>query len=213
MKIVFTIFLVLHIIGGTVSLLSGLGAVISKKGGLWHRRFGRLFFYAMLLTTLSALIMAAIKSGVFLFTIGVFSFYQSYMGYRAIKNKSMVANTYDKIIWALALVNAVVMVSTLHPVLLVFGGIGLANTIRQLIHQLKLKGQAAAKGDWLQLHIGMMMGAFIATITAFVVVNAPDNLGTAAATLLWLAPTLLLVPLLVYWSIKYKKRATTSPKI
>ena len=208
MKLVFTIFLVLHIIGGTFSLLCGLGAVISKKGGLWHRRFGKVFFYAMMLTTLSALVMAALKSGVFLFTIGVFSFYQSYMGYRAIKNKTMVANRYDKMVWALALVNAVVMVTTLHPVLMVFGGIGLANTIRQCIHQVKLKGQAAAKGDWLQLHIGMMMGAFIATITAFVVVNAPDNLGSVLSTLLWLAPTIILVPLLVYWSIKYKKKGT-----
>lgn len=208
MKVVFTIFLVLHIIGGTFSLLSGLGAVISKKGSLWHRRFGKVFFYAMLLTTLSALVMAALKTGLFLFTIAVFSFYQTYMGYRAIKNKSMLANRYDKIIWGVALINAVVMITTLHPVLMVFGGIGLANTIRQLMHQRKLDGRPAPKGDWLQLHIGMMMGAFIATITAFVVVNAPDNLGTALSTLLWLAPTIVLVPLLVYWSIKHKKKGT-----
>lgn len=208
MQTVFFIFLVLHIIGGSLSLISGLSAIISKKGGGLHRKSGKVFFYAMLVTTISALVMAGIKSGLFLFCIAIFSFYQTYMGYRAIKNKSLVASNWDKAVWGIAIINAFVMVLTGNVVLMVFGGIGIANTIRQLMHQRKLAGTAAAKGDWLQLHIGMMMGAFIATITAFVVVNSPDNLGGVAATLLWLSPTIVLVPLLVYWSIKYKKRAT-----
>ena len=213
MQLIFKIFLVLHIIGGSLSLLSGLLVVLSKKGNQRHRKLGRVFYYSMLLTTSSSLLLAVIKSGLFLFCIGIFSFYQTYMGYRAIKNKELRAGTADKLVWSMAVINSLVMIATINPVLMVFGGIGVANTLRQFIQQRQLKGSPAPAGEWLQLHIGMIMGAFIATVTAFIVVNAPDNLGTVYAVLLWLTPTILLVPLIVFWSIKYKKRATPSPQI
>lgn len=201
------IFLVLHIIGGSLSLFTGFLVVLTKKGNQRHRKLGKVFYYCMLLTTSSSLVLAVIKSGLFLFCIGIFSFYQTYMGYRATKNKALQATASDKLVWAIAFVNSVVMISTLNPVLMVFGALSTVNTLRQFAQQRQLNGSAAPAGEWLQLHIGMMMGAFIATVTAFIVVNAPDNLETMYAVLLWLAPTLILAPLIVFWSIKYKKRA------
>jgi hypothetical protein len=45
-----------------------------------------------------------------------------------------------------------------------------------------------------------MMGAYIASLTAFVVVNAPER----ASIIPWVLPAIFLVPLIVKWSRKYK---------
>lgn len=203
---VFTIALVLHIVSGSAALLSGLVAVIVKKGSVPHKISGKVFFYAMLVTTLGSLVLSAIKPNLFLFCIGIFSFYQNYMGFRAIKNKALIPNSLDKVVWSVALVNGLIMIASLNIVLIVFGAINSTNVFRQWLMNRRVKKQGAPAGEWLQLHIGMMMGAFIATVTAVLVVNVPDQNNKLLASIIWFLPTIVLVPLLVYWSIKFKSR-------
>jgi hypothetical protein len=45
-----------------------------------------------------------------------------------------------------------------------------------------------------------MIGAYIASITAFLVVN----IDFVPGAILWLLPTFLMVPLIIVWSNKYK---------
>jgi hypothetical protein len=54
--------LVLHILGGSVGLLSGTAAVVVRKGSALHRSFGNVFTIAMLTLASSGLCLAIMKS-------------------------------------------------------------------------------------------------------------------------------------------------------
>lgn len=54
--------LILHILGGTVSLLSGTLAIAVRKGSRLHRASGNVFTFAMLTLASSALCLAIMKS-------------------------------------------------------------------------------------------------------------------------------------------------------
>ena len=55
-------FLILHILGGTVGLLSGTVAMVVRKGSPLHRSFGNVFTLAMLTLASSGLYLAILKS-------------------------------------------------------------------------------------------------------------------------------------------------------
>jgi hypothetical protein len=60
------------------------------------------------------------------------------------------------------------------------------------------------KNAWLVSHIGRMIGALIASITAFLVAGL--NIGTITV---WILPTILGIPYIIYWSRKVKKSKIT----
>jgi len=72
----------LHIIAGSVAVIGMIGALVSRKGGLWHRRTGRLYSYAMAAALLLALIVSVLTVNSFLGLIGLFSGYFVYTGWR-----------------------------------------------------------------------------------------------------------------------------------
>lgn len=96
------------------------------------------------------------------------------------------------------------MIQTLNTFLLVFGiiqvklGIQMVLTFYRIYSTKELHPKA-----WLKQHIGMMMGSFIATITAFLVVNInwiyPE-------WIVWLSPTIILVPVMMFWTRKFTAR-------
>ncbi|MCW5923655.1 MAG: DUF2306 domain-containing protein [Saprospiraceae bacterium] len=186
-----------HIFFGFLALLAGLIALGSAKGGKTHRRAGTVFFNSMLAVAFSALALASISHNWYLFYIAVFALYQNYSGYRAVRDKSLRPSPLDWLVWVVAVVVAVLMLLTKHLVLLVFGGIMALLTARDLmLFSAVLRGKALPKQQWLIRHIGMMVGAYIATVTAFVVVNLQTF---NPMWLPWLAPTALGLPFMAYW--------------
>ena len=55
---------------------------------------------------------------------------------------------------------------------------------------------------WLLVHLTRMIGPSIAAYTAFLVVNSSSRVSLLG----WFLPTLLGVPLIVYWSRNVKKK-------
>ena len=80
-------------------------------------------------------------------------------------------------------------------VLLVFGLISI-QMVRMDINV--YRGNIKFKNYWLLMHIQRMTGGYIAAFTAFLVVNNTYLPGIVA----WLAPTVIFVPLIFYWSKK-----------
>lgn len=210
MELLYQISLALHIASGYLALITGLVAMGSRKGRKTHRGGGRIFFISMMFVAGTALVISLIKGIVFLLLIGIFAFYQNYSGYRAVKNKDLTPNWADWIVLIIAALNGLAMIYTMNPVLLAFGVINTFLVVSQFrLFWFRLRGKSLPKLEWLGQHLGMMMGAYIATITAFLVVNIKNF---EPFWLPWLAPTIILVPLLVYWRIKYTRTPVKNTK-
>lgn len=185
-----------HIAGGGVALLTGAVALLTIKGGRAHKRAGLVFFYAMLLVAVSAFAISVAKGKGFLLAISIFSFYLTYTGYRVLKNKTAKYAWYDWLVTAIALACAVYMISTQAVVLLAFGFllcfiIG-RNSYAQFKGEEKLK---EIRKKRISAHLGNMSGAYIATLTAFLVVNVDF---IQPGWVVWLLPTAVGLPFIFY---------------
>ncbi len=169
---VFYTLLFIHICFGAISLLSAAGALFATKGQWWHRHFGEFFFYGMSGVFVTAIPMSLMKSNVFLFTIAIFSYYLAFSGWRFYDTNS----TYAIILW-------------------VFGALG----ARLSYGNLKIFQRGGARGkERLVQHFSSMIGATIAAVTAFVV----TNIHIQPVIILWLGPTIVLVPVIFWWRRK-----------
>ena len=202
MNLLYHFFLYSHILFGGTALILGMVAILSKKGLRFHKSAGRIYVIAMCVVVVSAIVLSIIKTNHFLLSIAVFSFYLTYTGYRAIKNKRYIAQWYDWLIIIINSLTSIWMISTLDNVLIVFGSINILMSARDIYVFVKQKEYILSnKTHWIKTHIGRMMGAFIATTTAFIVVN----IQMTPCWIPWLAPTALGVPIIFYFTNKYKK--------
>lgn len=205
METLYTVFLIIHIVTGYLALSAGITAIIARKGQTVHRKAGRIFVISMLGVGASALSMSLMKGNQFLLHIGIFTMYQVYGGWRALRQRDLRANFLDWTIATVGLGNGAVMLFTGNIVLMVFGGISvLLGTGDLRTHLRVLRGKETHRLAWLRKHIGMMMGAFIATVTAFIVVNVS---GVKPAWVLWLAPTAIFMPVMLYHTRRVMRSA------
>lgn len=172
------ILIYFHALFGAIALFSGLLALIFRKGKNIHKQSGKIFYYNMLLSAATALIISCLPQheSSFLFCIGIFSSYFVITGRRALEFKNRNINLrIDKIISSIMIFTAILMIiydPILHQkisiVLTVFGIIGLVFSARDIM---LYKNPDKLHNDWLKLHLGKMMGGFISATTAFIVVN------------------------------------------
>jgi hypothetical protein len=204
MEISYKIFLAIHILSGFTALLTGFIAIVSQKGKKLHKVTGLTFFIGMIMVCVSAILISLMKENRFLLHIGIFSFYLVYSGYRSVKNKSLNPSVIDFVLLLTAFLNCLAMVLSGQLVLIVFGVLGAslvaqdAKLFYDIIKQIEI-----LKNKWLLRHIGMMLGGYIATFTAFLVVNVSLE---SLPWLPWLLPTIIGTPLIAYWTRKYQPK-------
>ncbi|MEM9885510.1 MAG: carboxypeptidase-like regulatory domain-containing protein [Bacteroidota bacterium] len=202
------LFLILHIIAGFTALLIGAINIIGKKGNRAHRLTGGIFFWSMLVVAISAIAMSLMKDNDFLLHIGVFTLYMNIAGYRSIKDKSLMPNFFDIALLIFAFYNGIQMFISGQIILIVFASINTSLVINDLrIYRLIYIHQKLPKMTWLRRHIGMMLGTYLSTFTAFLVVNI--NLGSYN-WLVWLLPTFIITPLIALWTRKYRAKKSVS---
>lgn len=204
----FNFLLILHIIGGGSGLLIGTYIMLVKKGGKKHKFWGNLYFISMMLAAIVAFPMSYLHPNYFLFVIAVFTIYMLLTGRRYI-NKT--ANTpVTKIDWALSVgmllaafyfigfgIYLFIHQNNFGIVLLVFGLISILFVLKDYNN---FTGKSKIKNYGLTTHLQRMIGSYIASATAFLVVN--NTLLPQAVA--WLLPTAILVPLIFKWSRKYQ---------
>jgi len=196
--------LIIHIIAGFAALFSSGVAVFTKLVRDNHRVHtisGNVFCCSMTAVFLTAVPLTIIRPNLFLFVIAVFSFYLTFNGWRMALNRSGYARLPDRIGAWIMIATAVAMVAVggyyqfqgngFGIVLLVFGFIGglLAFENLRRFARGKIKGK-----ERISSHQGSMIGATIAAITAFLV----TNITTDPVWIAWIAPTVLLTPLIIY---------------
>ena len=88
-EILETLILVHAALGG-VALVSGLMAIVTKKGSKTHINSGRLFYYTLGISIVFSLFVAVMPDhyNPFLFSVGIFSVYFIIIGKRAINYKN-----------------------------------------------------------------------------------------------------------------------------
>ena len=201
------ILIILHASMGGIALIGGTVALIAKKGSKSHRQSGKVFYIAMLLSCVAALIVAIIPNhkNPFLFAIGVFSIYLILTGQRALTFKQTTPNlTIDKIISTAMIITGIGMITlplilsgVINIILSVLGTIGLIFAIRDLtLYQTPKR----LKSKWLKLHIGKMTGGFIAAVSGFVVVNQ-----LLPGLFAWFVPSVLGGLVITFWMRKVGK--------
>src|SRR5256885_10379842 len=72
---------------GTLALFVAPITMLTAKGGGTHRRWGKVYFWAMAVVAATAIVLAVWKPVVFLALLAVFSFYSAFYGYRALSRK------------------------------------------------------------------------------------------------------------------------------
>jgi uncharacterized membrane protein len=212
---IFNIFLTIHIIGGTLGLLAGTYIMVAKKGDKRHKLIGRIFAISMLGAGICSFALATIHRNDFLFAVGVFTIYLASTGWRYLHLKNIAQGQKPQIIdWALmafmVLGSIVFLIIGTRNILnkeyfgiiiLIFAWRGISFIIQDYK---TYKGQITIKNYWLIYHLQRMTGAYIASLTAFAVVNAPNRL----SFLPWLLPATIFIPLLIKWTRKYKVQLT-----
>lgn len=217
MEFFFTIFITLHAIAGSISLVAGTISVIAKKGRKVHKKSGKVFFYGMMVAGLSGIGASVIPDhyNPFLFVVGLFSVYLVLSGYRALgltRVRDQKELRSDILLaWAMIIIGflmilfgiyVIVKGAMIGSVLIVFGLIGGLNGYNDLRAFKDLK---TLRKKAIRLHIGKITGGYIAAFTAFLVVN--DVLPSIMS---WLLPTAFGLIFITYWqrkvSTKSKKR-------
>ncbi len=211
METIISVFRFTHIAGGTVALVAGIIPLIVGKGNAVHRRWGKIYMIAMGVVLLTALFISLFKSIPFLLLVCVFSSYLLMSGYRSLftKKPPKPMALLDKLLAGCGIVGGCAMAgygvyniingNSFGVVAVVFGAISILLTIADVR---RLRARSLATPEWLYAHLSRMIGAYISTFTAFLVVNVRFLPGW----LIWLLPTLAGTLLITYWRRKYEKK-------
>ena len=194
--------LVIHILFGTLALLSAAVAVSSAKGKKIHKLSGSTYFWSTTAIFLTAIPMSIISSNIFLFLVAIFSFYLAFAGMRFAKNKKGIPTKLDWIAVGLMIASGIGMLSlslvyfandnSQYIVLLVFGLLAASLGYGDYRSH---KDRTATGKQRIASHLTNMLGGTIAVITAVLVVNVDIK----PLWIWWVLPTAVITPVIIYW--------------
>ena len=198
--------LALHVAAGCAALAAAAIALATAKGGALHRRAGRVYVAAMFAIGATTLLLVAIRPNLFLLTIGLFSVYLVFTGWRAGIVRDGRPRPLDRVATAAMLAVGLGMIvlgaartigdaGHQGPVLLVFGAIGLVLALGDL----RIGAARPVTGKRrIARHLTRMLAGTIATVTAAAVVN----IHFLPALAVWLGPTVLMTPVISWWNVR-----------
>ncbi|MDP5062427.1 MAG: hypothetical protein NWP64_10965 [Maribacter sp.] len=219
MENIIQIFIYIHAFFGGVGLITGIGSIIVRKGNGNHKRLGKWFTWSMIISSAISLVVARMPNHIntFLFLIGIFTIYMVLAGNRALTFKSVKktkANLTDQLVSGTMAFSALIMIGFgisglingySHSILFLFFGIiglflpyGDYKLFKTTLENRKL---------WLINHLSRMLGALIASVTAFIVAGMHQDTIWA-----WMTPSVLGTIYIVYWikKTKGKKKLKTA---
>jgi uncharacterized membrane protein len=202
--------MLLHVVAGALSLVTGLLVFVLKKGTSFHIRIGRVYFWSMALVFITSVYVSVMKNNLFLLLIGFFSFYLVFSGIEYNKIRSITKTTWKQythvfsfgacflIMVLFGLYAVFTSQMALGIILLVFGGIGASlswNDVKFYIFK-----RPREPRSWMKEHIGRMTGSYIAAFTAFAV----NNIHFLPPVVIWLLPTVLGTGVIIYYNRRYE---------
>ena len=203
--------LILHVAAGSLALLSAIFAISFRKGAKKHNLAGKTYFWSMMAVAATALPVSILHPNLMLFFVAIFSSYMAYAGWRFGRKARYIMKRKPYVEWTMLLVglamfgSGVVQVLTGTPmgwVLVAFGFIGLQFAVQDI----RGWGRTEDFGTRISNHLSHMLGGTIATITAVLVQQVVPRLESTSPfkVIVWLAPTVIITPLIVIWARKVK---------
>lgn len=214
----------IHILFGSLSLMSFPIPMLARKGGSLHRNSGWVYVAGMLGVAVTALLIACWRIffdpeptsektafALFLVMIAIFTSSAMWSGIRVLKfknrtEKHIVALDFY-VYWlrissalAISIYGFIIHNSLLSwfSIILIFSG------IQGILYWRSPQKQ---KMHWWFHHIEAMFTACIGTVTAFVVTAVPRMLGGYDHALaLWLSPAVVFIPIRMWSERKYKRQ-------
>jgi hypothetical protein len=221
----------LHVAAGIIALVVAPVAMIVRKGGATHRRWGKVYFWAMATIFATALIMLVFKPVIFLLAVAVLSFYAALAGYRVLarKHPRQCPGLLD---WAAAALSAAVgLMLIVWGAGLLPGSGGTIGVVRALglVFGVMIVLQAggdlrrfrAAPDDrnhWWYTHMDRMLSSYIGLTTAFLIQTVAPRLVQAGLPeswiwVVWVAPAVIGGFLVSAWVARYRKTFRTQGAI
>jgi uncharacterized membrane protein len=213
--------LAVHIAAGITALVSMWIPMFAKKGAQLHKRVGMVFVGAMATVSVTSLMLAgarflfdprpeAQRAGLFLLYVSILTGASVSTGVRVLRTKKRVGpnlHWWDIGLSAMLAASSVAMaIYGLVTGTMLFAGfsvIGLVNGGGQLAYWLR---NPQSPMHWWFEHMSAMLGACIAATTAFLVVNAQRWGLDTFSIVLWLAPSIIGVPVIAIWTGYYRRK-------
>ncbi|MFT3885731.1 MAG: hypothetical protein QM724_09955 [Flavobacteriales bacterium] len=216
--------LLLHVAAGSIALFVAPLAMIVRKGGDWHRRWGITFFWSMVVVCATAITLGILHPKRFwLALVAVFSFHLIASGYRSLYLKRLhegqKPSGLDLLLHGFAgVVDAGLLIwgvshlflgrrSTDAVLFIVFGLLGAIMVVANLVRFYRRKND---KREWLYGHMVGFLGGYIGTVSAFSAVNLTM---IRPVWLQWLWPTIIGVPLIVLWVWSYRRKFASGQRM
>ncbi len=209
------IIIYIHAFFGGIGLISGTVVMVIKKGNAIHKKMGKVFSVGMLVSSILSLVICAFPHhhNSFLLMIGIFTIYMILMGNRILKYKRKnYENKLDKIIsGTMLLISIVMIIYGLLPLFsnhgigilfLIFGFLGGFMSYRDFV----LYNNPENYKKWTMNHVGKMVGAYIASVTAFLVAGA----GFGSNIYFWIVPSIIGTIYIFSWSKKLNKKVVVN---
>ncbi len=212
MELPIKILIYIHAFLGGLGLVSGLVGIVVKKGEPIHKKSGKTFSYSIAISALISVFIARMPNheNLFLFLIGIFTIYLVLAGNRALTLKDQAKMKAD---WIDIAISSTMLMASLFMIAIavvnqfqhkgdnvlyaLFGGLGMFLSVRDFQTFSTFQKQ---KNKWLKNHLGRMIGALIASITAFLVAGLHIH-----TTIVWILPTILGILYIIFWNNKLKK--------
>lgn len=208
MEQIIKIFIYIHAFFGGIALLSGLASILFTKGSPNHKKSGKVFSYGMVISSLISLPICGLPNheNSFLFLIGIFTIYLVISGNRVLLfRKKKEANFTDKLISSTMFIASLFMLffgtyflikSNSGGILYLFFGLSaFLISIRDFKFYKNID-----KTKILPFHIGKMSGAYIASITAFLVAGLRFE-----GLIYWILPSIVGTFFIMFWVKKITK--------
>lgn len=218
-----------HVGAAVLSLITGIGAMVTAKGGHRHRQYGKLYFWGMFVTNGVALILLTWRLNLFLFGVTIFSFYAALTGYRVLYRKrpdqGRGAAPFD---WAAAAVAAVTGVALIINSTLGFFELGafgippLASgasvaVILPLVFGVMIAHSGISdmrqfvkpitdKRWWWFYHMNAMLGSYIGLTTALMVQQIGPRMPDQIAWIVWVLPSVIGTVGISRWIGSYRRQ-------
>jgi uncharacterized membrane protein len=214
-----------HIVAGIVALVIAPLAMMTRKGGDAHRRWGWIYYWSMAIIFVTTLLMLLYRPNIFLLAVAVLSFYSAFAAQRVVRMKRPVtqpAQALDYVaagsavvmgiavtIWGVSLLlNPANPYGTFAILGLVFGFFTTKSGIDDLR---RFRNPPTDKHFWWFYHMNSMLGSYIGAITAFMVQTVSRwmysvDMLAPFAWLVWLLPLVIGFPLIGLWERKYKQQ-------